>query len=52
MVLPQRLPQEVPGRLIELEKVGHSVELFLGHIVRVEPFGRHEITPYDIVKIC
>jgi hypothetical protein len=29
--------------LIELEQVGHSVELFLGHLERVEPFGGHKI---------
>jgi hypothetical protein len=41
MVLPQRLPQEVPGGLVELEKVGHRVELLLGHLEGVEPFYGH-----------
>src|SRR4030043_1506895 len=52
MVLPQRVPQEVPGRLIELEKVSDGVKLFLGHFERVEPFGGHEKTPYASVMIC
>ena len=51
MVLPQRLPQEVPGGLVELEKVGDSIELFLGHLEGIEPFGRHEKTPCEIVMI-
>ena len=46
MVLPQRLPQEVPGRLVELEKVGDSVELLLGHLERIEPFGGHKESSY------
>ena len=54
MVLPQRLPQEVPGRLIELEKVGHSVELFLGHLERVEPFNGHDQAPIvsEVMSAC
>jgi hypothetical protein len=41
MVFPERLPQKIPGRLVELEKVGHGVELFLGHLERVETFNSH-----------
>ncbi len=41
MVLPQRYPQEIPGRLVEFEKVGDSVELLLGHLEGVEPFYGH-----------
>jgi hypothetical protein len=45
MVLPQRLPEKVPGGSLELEKVSHSVELFLSHLKGVESLDRHIMTP-------
>jgi hypothetical protein len=41
MVFPERLSQEVSCRLVEVEKVGHRVELLLGHFVGIEPFDSH-----------
>jgi len=54
MVLPQRLPQEVPGWLVKLEKVSDSVELLLSHLERIEPFDGHVKTPieYEVMSAC
>jgi hypothetical protein len=46
MVFPQRRAQQVPGRLVELEKAGYRVELLLGHLERVKTFDSHINTPF------
>jgi hypothetical protein len=48
MVFPEGLPEQVPGGWIKLEKVRDAVELLLGHLERVKPFGRHKELPSDI----
>jgi hypothetical protein len=45
MVLPQRRPQEVTGGLVKLEKVGHGIELLLGHLEGIETFFSHKDAP-------
>jgi hypothetical protein len=44
-VLTNRVPQEVTGRLIELELVGNEIELSLSHRERVEGLCRHAESP-------
>jgi hypothetical protein len=49
MVFPQRLPQQIPGGWVELEKAGHGVELLLGHLERVKTFNSHINAPFRLM---
>jgi len=48
MVFPQGLAQKVPGGLVKLKEIGHSVELFLGHLERVESLNSHINAPFRV----
>ncbi len=47
MVFPQRITEQVPGRLVQIEKISHSVELSLGYFKWIVRFISHHIPPSD-----
>jgi hypothetical protein len=49
MVLPQGLPEKVPGGSVKLKEIGHGIELFLGHLERVESLHGHIMTPCKVL---
>jgi hypothetical protein len=45
MVFPQRMTEQIPGRLVQIEKVSHPVKLSLGYFKWIVRVIGHDIPP-------